>query len=84
MYKILKTINVKTIKKITGLAILILSFAPLSLVMAQPGDPPGGSGSGDQPVGGNAPIGGGVLILTTLGLAYGGKKVYDARRKAEK
>ncbi len=82
----LKTINMKTIRKITGLAILILFIAPLSLVMAQngPGDPPGGAGSGDHPVGGNAPIGGGIFLLTTLGLAYGGKKVYDARRKAGK
>ncbi len=71
----------KTIKKITGLAILILFFAPLSVVMAQPGNPPGGEGAGDDPIGGDAPIGGGLIILGTLGLAYGGKKVYDLRKK---
>ena len=73
----------KTIKKITGLAILILFFAPLSLVMAQgngPGAPPTEKGGGDQPIGGDAPIGGGLIILGTLGLAYGGKKVYDLRK----
>ena len=73
----------KTIKKITGLAILILFFAPLSQVLAQP-DPPPQNGDGDVPIGGNAPISGGSIILIGLAAAYGGKKVYDARRKAEK
>ncbi len=77
----------KTVKKIIGLAILILFFAPLTQVMAQgappPPPPPGDVGSGDAPIGGNAPIGAGLVILSTLGLAYGGKKVYDARQKLE-
>ncbi len=78
-------IKMKTIKKIIGLAILILFFAPLTQVMAQgsPPPPPGDVGGGDTPIGGNAPIGTGLVILTTLGLAYGGKKVYDARQKLE-
>ena len=75
----------KTVKKIIGLAILILFFAPLTLVMAQggPPPPPPGDVDGDTPIGGNAPIGTGLVILSTLGLAYGGKKVYDARQKLE-
>ena len=72
----------KTIKKITGLAIIILFFSPFAQVMAQPGSPPpAGEGAGDEPIGGDAPIGGGLIILGTLGLAYGGKKVYDLRKK---
>jgi hypothetical protein len=78
-------IKMKTVKKIIGLAILVLFFAPLTQVMAQgpPAPPPGEAGNGDQPIGGNAPIGTGLVILSTLGLAYGGKKVFDARQKLE-
>ncbi len=73
----------KTIKKITGLVILILFFAPLTQVMAQPGAPPADKNGteGGTPIGGDAPIGGGLIILGTLGLAYGGKKIYDLRKK---
>ncbi len=75
----------KTVKKIIGLAILILFFAPLTQVLAQggPPPPPPGDTTGDTPIGGAAPIGTGLVILSTLGLAYGGKKVYDARQKLE-
>ena len=76
MYKILKTINMKTIKKIFVLAALFLFFVPLTQVMSQPPPPPGGAGSGDSPVGGNAPIGGGTLILLGMAIAYGGRKLY--------
>jgi len=79
-------IKMKTIKKIIGLAILMLFFAPLTQVMAQggpPPPPPGDPDGGDTPIGGNAPIGTGLVILSSLGLAYGGKKVYDARQKLE-
>jgi len=73
----------KTIKKITGLAIIILFFSPFAQVIAQPGAPPADKNGteGGTPIGGNAPIGGGLIILGTLGLAYGGKKVYDLRKK---
>ncbi len=53
-------------------------------IMAQPPPPPG-EGGGESTrgqankLGGDAPIGGGVLILLTLGLVYAGKKVYDLR-----
>jgi hypothetical protein len=39
---------------------------------------PGQHGSnGDQPSGGGAPIGGGLIIIMALGAAYGSKKVYS-------
>lgn len=78
-------IKMKTVKKIIGLAILILFFAPLTQVIAQggPPPPPPDEVGGDTPIGGSAPIGTGLVILSTLGLAYGGKKVYDARQKLE-
>ncbi len=49
-------------------------------VFTQPGppNPPSGHGSGDdQNPGGGAPIGSGVFILLSLGVAYGGKKLYE-------
>lgn len=85
MYQIKKKINMKTIKKITGLAVIILFLSPLTQVMAQggPPPPPDDSGGGDTPIGGAAPIGGGLIILSTLGLFYGGKKVYDLSKNKE-
>ena len=84
MNKILKIINMKTIKKIFVLAVILLFFVPLTQVMAQPGTPPEGVGSGDEPIGGGgAPIGGGSLILMGLAVAYGGKKVFDIRKCKE-
>ena len=38
-------------------------------------------GNGNEPVGGGAPIGGGLVILLALGAGYGGKKIYDFRKK---
>ncbi len=74
---------------------LLKTFAILLLVgtsytvMAQPPPPPGGGGGEStrgqaNKLGGNAPIGGGVLILLALGLAYGGKKLYDNRKEEAK
>ena len=55
---------------------------------AQPPPPPGGSGgngnTGDNSLGGNAPIGGELFIFMGLVVAYTGKKVYDLKLKEEK
>ena len=40
--------------------------------------------SGNQPLGGGAPIAGGLGILLALAAGYGAKKVYDARRNFKK
>jgi hypothetical protein len=49
-----------------------------------PPPPPDSHGQGgNQPAGGGAPIGSGLGILLALGAAYGGKKVWDYRRKLE-
>jgi hypothetical protein len=46
-----------------------------------PGDPGGDpSGSGD-PLGGEAPTSGGMILMLTLGAFYGGSKVYHIIRK---
>ena len=49
-------------------------------LMAQPLPPDEHGLEGDQP-GGGAPIGSGIFILMGLGALYGGKKVYDLKKK---
>ena len=59
---------------------LVLVFSLFAATgFTQPPPPPTGAGhgaSGNQ-TGGNAPIGGGLLILLGLGAAYGAKKLYS-------
>ena len=69
----------KTIKLIiTGVFFFILSFS----IQAQPDPPPHGEET-DQEPGGNAPLSGGLFILIGLGVAYGGKKVYNLKKNPE-
>ena len=70
-------------KAILIVAILLVILVPVILT-AQPFPPePYSSGSGANPVGGGggAPIGGGLLILLSLAIGYGTKKIYDIRKK---
>jgi len=62
------------------LFVLIFSFSSPA-AFTDPGDPGSEPGDDDDPLGGGAPIGGGMIVLITLGLGYGGKKVYDLRNK---
>jgi hypothetical protein len=49
----------------------------------QPPPPPGGHGhQGNKPPN-DTPLGSGLGILVALGLAYGGKKVWDFRKSRE-
>lgn len=77
---------------LTAITALFLFAAPLAQaqewqsrepIRDRPGSggppPPPGSHGGDQNI--SAPIGSGLLILLSLGLAYGGKKVYNARKR---
>ena len=50
-------------------------------LMAQPLPPEEHGLDGDVPGGGSAPIGSGIFILMGLGALYGGKKVYDLKKK---
>jgi len=73
----------KNIRTIITLMMFIL--LPLLILADNPGPPPppgqtgGGPGGGSVPVG--APIDGGLGILLALGIGYGGKKIYDVRKK---
>ncbi len=72
----------KAFKSILATTVLVMALGALS---AQTPPPPnngnGNPGGGNTPVGGGAPIGSGLVLMLALGAAYGGKKVYDYRRK---
>ena len=74
----------KTIKMVF---ILLAIFALPIVCLPDPPGPPGSGkdgstqGGGQIPVG--APIDGGLGILLALGLGYGGKKLYNARKSKQ-
>ena len=65
--------------------LLVIIFQVFSLIaMAstkEPSDPGSGPTTGEPPLGGGAPLSGGVIIMLVLGAAYGCKKVYDLRKE---
>ena len=69
--------------KIVLLTVFFITFTvALNSLIGQPmpgGDPSGGGVN--PPVGGYAPIGSGLIILLAMGVGYGTKKVYNARKK---
>ncbi len=70
-------------KKIKLALVLFAIFAMPFVSLSDPPGPPGsgsgqGNGGGPNPVG--APIDGGLGILLALGLGYGAKKLYNARK----
>ncbi|MBM3436461.1 MAG: hypothetical protein FJY07_09635 [Bacteroidetes bacterium] len=71
-------------KKITSIAVILVILAlPIILsAQPQPNDATIGGGAGSSPVGGGAPIGGGFLVLLSLAIGYGVRKIYDFRKKA--
>ncbi len=72
----------KTVKKILITTALIFTVSALSAQVPPPPNNGGGAPSGSNgPVGGGAPVGGGLVILLAMGAAYGGKKIYDFRKK---
>lgn len=71
------------IKNILAYTLLICFILLATNIFADlPPDPgTGGPGTGDIPVGGGSPIGGGLFILLSLGIAYGSKKLFELRNK---
>ena len=62
-------------KKKLQLALFFVLFSGLTLFAQAPPNPPSNANSGGGgPVGGNAPIGSGMLIMLALGAAYAGWK----------
>ncbi len=63
---------------------IFLAFSVSTIfASSNPPNPPGnGHGTGnDEEPGGGAPIGSGIMLLLSLGAAYGGKKVYNLKKK---
>ena len=73
-------------KKKLQLLFAMLIFSVMSLYAQAPPPPPGDASNGgtNGPVGGNgAPIGTGIILMTSLFAAYGAKKAWDSREKLE-
>lgn len=66
--------------KYIATTVFIIGLSTCLLAQAPPPPPPDHGQTGNQN-GGNAPIGSGLVILISLGLAYGGKKVYDWKKE---
>ncbi len=79
-------------KKVIRILTVVSFFALIpALSMAQPphpnspvnsggGNAPNTGGQSNAPVGGGAPIDGGLSIFLLMGAAYGAKKVYQVRK----
>jgi len=72
-------------KVIQILAIAMVILVPIILTAQplppNPWDQGIGGGAGSQPAGGGAPIGGGLLIMLSLAIGYGTRKIYEIRKK---
>jgi hypothetical protein len=68
-------------KAIQILVLLMIIMVPVILTaQPHPYDPSIGGGTGN-PTGGAAPIGGGLLILLSMAVGYGARKIYNLRKK---
>ncbi len=69
-------------KVIQILVLLIIVLVPVILTaQPHPYNEAIGGGTGGNPTGGAAPIGGGLLILLSLAIGYGTRKIYNMRKK---
>jgi hypothetical protein len=68
-------------KKILAIT-AILTISGFALLAQAPPTPPTNAGTGGGPVGGGgAPIGSGIVLLIAMAAGYGGKKVFDFRKR---
>lgn len=70
-------------KKVLNILMITALIAVPFILSAQPlpYDVAVGGGETNNPVGGGAPIGGGLIIMLSLAIGYATKKVYDLRKK---
>jgi hypothetical protein len=71
----------KHIKTVLAISVLLTGLALSQVSLAQPPSPPasGNNGGSYTPMGGTAPIDGGIIFLLAAGLGYGARKVYNIR-----
>jgi len=74
-----QNISMKKSKIIILISLALIMFLAIDSY-AQP-QPPGHDATGNVPGGGGAPIGGGLLILIGMGVAYGAKKIFQLRKE---
>ena len=71
--------------------VIVLAFSALTFggfAQTDPPPPPGGGGTAntntaDNQLGGKAHVGGGILILLTLAVGYGGKRFFEMGKNAD-
>lgn len=63
------------LKKISFVVLILVATTTLSTFAQGPGDPGGGPGGGDPPVGAGVPLDGGALGLLIAGAIYGVKSL---------
>ena len=69
--------------KVTLILTLFLGWGLFTRAQGPPPPPDQHGAMGNKEPGGNAPIGGGIAILLSMGAAWGGRKVYQAYKKEE-
>jgi hypothetical protein len=76
----------KYFRSIITTMIILGGMSLATITMAQPPEPPapGSGGGSNTPMGGAAPIDGGLAILLAAGIGYGAKKVYYAKFASRK
>lgn len=57
------------------MALVFIFTISIGVSLAQPGDPGGGPGAGEDPVGTGVPLDGGSLMLLIAGVTYGAKQL---------
>ena len=78
--------NIAKQAKVTLILTLFLGWGLVAMAQSPPPPPSEHGRLSNQAAGsngGNAPIGGGIAILLSLGAAWGGKKVYQAYQVKE-
>lgn len=82
----LKSIKSKTTGKLTIMLLAIMLFTINPFPKHADGQPPAPQVHGNntnQPPGGGAPVGSGLLLLTLLGAGYAGVKIRRAEKNAD-
>ncbi len=70
----------KKLFRIGTILVIFLLIGFMSQAQPNPGTNAGGSPVGGGPIGGSAPIGNGIVLLLTMAIGYGSKKMYNARK----